>query len=166
MQFKYWLILELKPFKLDLNWILRTWFLKSLSACCSNGRRLWAGSLSQDWQMQVVKTNVSILTKRLVAFSCTPESWQFGHLKRHHAFSINFWLLQAIYCSKVSDHWQFCCFHSIVNSVFYLCAKFGALDPRINEIRYGGNRFQLVLQVQTCTLTVPSIFWLSNLVLG
>ncbi len=57
----------------------------------------------QDWRI------VSILTKRLVATKRLVHSRTFqnlavldpGHLKRHHAFSSNFWRLQAGYCLEV-----------------------------------------------------------------
>jgi hypothetical protein len=56
--------------------------------------------------------------------------------------------------------------HLIVNSVVYQCAKFGALNPRINEIRSDKKWFQTVLQVQpeTQRFSIATISWLSNLV--
>jgi hypothetical protein len=57
-----------------------------------------------------------------------------------------------------------CSSHSIVNSAIYICAKFGALIPRINKVRSGGNWFQPVPQVQTSRFSIPMIFWLSDLV--
>ena len=56
------------------------------------------------------------------------------------------------------------CSHSIVDHAVYLCTKFEALNPGINEIRSGGNWFQPVPQVQTCKFSILTIFWLSNLV--
>jgi hypothetical protein len=43
-------------------------------------------------------------------------------------------------------------------------AIFGALNPRINTTRSGGNWLQPVPQVKTSSFSIPSIFWLSNLV--
>jgi hypothetical protein len=46
---------------------------------------------------------------------------------------------------------------------------FGALKPRINQIKSHKNQFLLVperqnLLIQTCRFSIPTIFWLSNLV--
>jgi hypothetical protein len=46
----------------------------------------------------------------------------------------------------------------------YLCAKFGALNPRINEIRSGENWLSPPFQVLTPRFSVPTIFWVSDLV--
>jgi hypothetical protein len=54
--------------------------------------------------------------------------------------------------------------HLILNLIVYLCAKFGALNQRINEIRSGGNLLQPLPQCQTSRFSIPTILWLSNLV--
>jgi hypothetical protein len=53
---------------------------------------------------------------------------------------------------------------SILNLVLYLCAKFGALDPRINEIRSRKDRSRLIPEVCTRRFSIPTIFGLSDLV--
>jgi hypothetical protein len=40
--------------------------------------------------------------------------------------------------------------------------KFGALNPRINKISFGGNWSKAVPQVQTSTFCIPTISWLSH----
>jgi hypothetical protein len=54
--------------------------------------------------------------------------------------------------------------HSIVNLVVYLCAKFGALNPRINNIRSIKNWWRQVPEVWNRIFSIPTIFWLSVLV--
>jgi hypothetical protein len=73
-------------------------------------------------------------------------------------FTLASWLML-----KGSSKGWLCSSHSIVNSVVYLCAKFGALNPRIHK-GSGGNWFWQVPQVQTGRFSIPMNFWLSNLV--
>ena len=54
--------------------------------------------------------------------------------------------------------------HLILNLIVYLCAKFGALNQRISEIRSGGNLLLPLPEVQTCRFSIPTIFRLSGLV--
>ena len=53
---------------------------------------------------------------------------------------------------------------SIVNLVVYLCAKFGALNPRMNDIRSRKNRSRPVPEVWNRIFSIPTIFWISALV--
>ena len=54
--------------------------------------------------------------------------------------------------------------HSFVNLVVYLCAKFGSLNPRMNNIRSRKNRSRQVPEVWNRIFSIPTIFWLSALV--
>jgi hypothetical protein len=110
---------------------------------------------------------VSILTKRLVDFNCTPESSMILLFWSPKEAQCIFQLLLRLVSQlllKGSSKGLFCYSHSIHNLVVYLCAKFGALNPGIKEIRSGGSRAQPVPQVPTCRFTIPTIFWLSRLV--
>jgi hypothetical protein len=73
-----------------------------------------------------------------------------GHLKRSHARGTMFWTLASQLLLRGSSNRQFYSSRLIVNLVVYLYAKFGALNPRMNKIRSGGNWSQPVSQVQTC----------------
>ena len=113
---------------------------------------------------------MSILTKGLISFNCTPESSRillFWTSEEAPCISQQLWTLASRLLLRGSSKGQLCSSHSIVNSVcyrvIYLCAKFQALIPRINKVRSGGNWFQPVPQVQTSRFSVPKIFWLSNL---
>jgi hypothetical protein len=68
---------------------------------------------------------------------------------------------------RASSKLLLCSSYAILNSVVYLCAKFGALNQRINEIRSSGkvgNLVQPVPLVQISRFSIQTIFWLSDLV--
>jgi hypothetical protein len=58
----------------------------------------------------------------------------------------------------------FCSSHSIANLPVYQCAKFEALNPRINKIRSHESWLWSLPQVQTHRFSIPTIILLSNLV--
>ena len=114
-----------------------------------------------DWQ------TVSILTKRLVAFDCTPESSRILHFWTSEEApwkSTMVLALASLLLLRCPSQGRFYCSHLILNLIVYLCAKFGALNQRINEIRSGGNLSQPLPQCQTSRFSIPTILWLSNLV--
>jgi hypothetical protein len=73
-------------------------------------------------------------------------------------------LLASRLLLRGSSKKQFYSSHLIVISTIYPRAKFGALNPRINENRSGGSWFQLVFQVQTCTFFIKTISGFLSLV--
>ena len=110
---------------------------------------------------------MSILTKRLVAFDCTPESsriLQFWTSEEAPWKSTMVLTLASLLLLRGLSKGRFYSSHLILNLIVYLCAKFGALNQRINEIRSGGNLSQPLPQCQTSRFSIPTILWLSNLV--
>jgi hypothetical protein len=98
----------------------------------------------------VSNSPLSILTKRLIAFNCTPENSRILLFWTSEEASCIFQQLlglASLLLLRCSHKGLLYSSHLIVDSVVYLCAKFGALNPRINEIRFGGNWFQPVPQV-------------------
>jgi hypothetical protein len=82
-------------------------------------------------------------TKRLIAFDCTPESSRilpFWTSEEAPCIFQQLLMLASQLMLRGSSKGLLCSSYSIVNHVAYLCAKFGAaLNPRISEIRSGGN---------------------------
>jgi hypothetical protein len=75
---------------------------------------------------------VSIPTKRLVAFDCTPESFrilQFWTSEETPCISQQLLTLASLLLHRTSSKRLFYSFHAIVYHVVYLCPKFGALNP-------------------------------------
>ncbi len=151
---------------------LRNWIKKiacqpvaAIAGCCGVAAYVRTDKCpSQDWQ------TVSILTKRLVAFDCTLESsrillfWSLWTSEEAPCISQQLLILASLLMLRGSSEEQIYSSHLICNSVVYLCAKFGALNPRINKMNFGGNWFQTVPQVQTSRFSIQTIFWLSDLV--
>jgi hypothetical protein len=105
--------------------------------------------VSRGWT--VVST--LILTKRhqvvVFTFNSTPESsdscsFASGHVnlscRRNQCIFQQIWTLASRLLLRGSSKGRFYSSHSIVNLLIYLFAKFGALNPRMNEIRSSGNR--------------------------
>ena len=110
---------------------------------------------------------MSILTKRLVAFDCTPESSRILHFWTSEEApwkSTMVLALASLLLLRCPSQGLFYSSHLILNLIVYLCAKFGALNQRINEIRSGGNLSQPLPQCQTSRFSIPTIFGLSDLV--
>ena len=126
------------------------------------------GRLPKDWKSSAkVLTNALKPSNGLVAFDWTPESSRI----------LQFWTSEEAQCVleriqtmasrlllRSPSDWRFYTSYSIVNLVVYLCAKFGALNPRINEIRSGENRSHPPPRERTPRFFVLPILWLSDLV--
>jgi hypothetical protein len=117
---------------------------------------------------------VSILTKRLIAFNCTPESSRillFWTSEEAPCIFQQLLMLASLIMIRGSSEEQICSSHSICNGVVYLCAKLGTLNPRINKIRSGGKQCKALETgsnqslryriLQTCRFSIPTIFCLS-----
>ena len=106
-------------------------------------------------------------TNGLVAFDCTPESsriLQFWKSEEAQCIFELFLTVASRLLLRGPSNWQFFSSHLIVNLVVYLCAKFGALNPRNNKIRSGENWSQPLPQVPTPRYSFPPIFGRSDLV--
>ena len=129
-------------------------------------RRRWGGAyVRTDKRSRQDLQTVSILThlKGLIAIDCTPESSRILPQCREEAPCIFQQLLTLSSRQLLRDSskgWLYSS-HSIAKCVVYLCAKFGALNPRIYETMSGGNCFPPLPQVQTRRFSIPLIFWLS-----
>ena len=60
------------------------------------------------------------------------------------------------------SYWQFCSSHLISNLPAYQCAKFGALNPRINKVRSHKIWLGAPSQVPTARFSIQMIFGLSD----
>ena len=138
------------------------------SARRRNGWRGWGGWLWQDFQRPVAELpKAKDPANGLVEFDCTPESSRISCFLRSEEAQcalkpvLNFasWLLL-----RDSSDGLLYSSHLIGNLVVYLCAKFEALNPRINEIRSCENGWQTLPEVLTPWFSIPPIFWLSDLV--
>ena len=113
-----------------------------------------------------LKTDKDLLST-LTAFDSTLESsriLQFWTSEEAQCAFERLWTVASRLLLRGPSNRRFFSSHPIVDLVVYLSAKFGALNPRINEIRSGANSLQPVSQVQKLRFTIPPISWLSDLV--
>ena len=112
-------------------------------------------------------TNAVRTDYRLVAFDCTPETSRILRFWASEEAKCGFeriWTVASRLLLRGRSNRRFFPSHLIVNLIVYLCAKFGALNPRNDEIRSGENRSQPHPQVLTPRYSIPLIFRLSDLV--
>ena len=105
--------------------------------------------------------------KGLVAFDCSPESSRIYRFWRSEEAQCVLERVLSFASRRLltgPSDWLLYSSHLIGNLVVYLCAKFGALNPRINENRSCENGSQPLPQVRTPRFSIPPIFWLSDLV--
>ena len=124
-------------------------------------------SLRQDWQRPLSGLTKDTGTDSgLVAFDSVPENSRildFGTSEEAQCvleLVLNFacWLLH-----RCPSDWRQYSSRLIVNLVVYLCAKFGALNPRINEIRYCEIVLHPPPEVLSPRFSLPPILSLSDL---
>jgi hypothetical protein len=83
-------------------------------------------------------------------------------LKRRHALGGALSKFANQLLTRGRSYWQFCSSHLISNLPAYQCAKFGALNPRINKVRSHKIWLGAPSQVPTARFSIQMIFGLSD----